>query len=129
MQVAQRLYGSASSPTCGTDSVTLRSAIAAAGEQVRELFGAGATPDSPRAYQSKVKNAQEAHEAIRPAGERSLRHAGRDRVSGDEFRLYELIWMRTVASQMKDAVGHTVPSGSAARPPPERTASSRRPAA
>ncbi|MGH3333372.1 MAG: type I DNA topoisomerase, partial [Nocardioidaceae bacterium] len=108
MQVAQRLYENGFITYMRTDSVTLSgSAIAAAREQVRELFGAEYLPDSPRAYQSKVKNAQEAHEAIRPAGER-FRTPAETGLSGDEFRLYELIWMRTVASQMKDAVGHTV---------------------
>ena len=64
-------------------------------------------PTRPRTYASKVKNAQEAHEAIRPAGD-AFRTPGADRPHGDEFRLYELIWMRTVASQMKDAVGQSV---------------------
>ncbi|MCW2773801.1 MAG: topA, partial [Nocardioides sp.] len=75
--------------------------------QVRELYGAEYLPDSPRVYASKVKNAQEAHEAIRPAGE-TFRTPAQTGLTGEQFRLYELIWMRTVASQMKDAVGNTV---------------------
>jgi DNA topoisomerase-1 len=108
MQVAQRLYENGFITYMRTDSITLsESAIAAAREQVRELFGSEYLPDKPRVYQSKVKNAQEAHEAIRPAGE-NFRTPAETGLTGDEFRLYELIWMRTVASQMKDAQGHTV---------------------
>jgi DNA topoisomerase-1 len=108
MSIAQRLYENGFITYMRTDSTTLsESAVAAAREQVRELFGAEYLPDKPRAYQSKVKNAQEAHEAIRPAGER-FRTPAQTGLTGDEFRLYELIWMRTVASQMKDAQGHTV---------------------
>ena len=73
----------------------------------QELYGAEYLPDAPRTYASKVKNAQEAHEAIRPAGD-SFRTPAQTGLTGDQFRLYELIWMRTVASQMKDAVGQTV---------------------
>ena len=65
------------------------------------------SPTRPRTYASKVKNAQEAHEAIRPAGD-SFRTPAQTGLTGDQFRLYELIWMRTVASQMKDAVGTAV---------------------
>src|SRR5690606_32748044 len=75
--------------------------------QVRQLFGDSYLPDKPRVYQSKVKNAQEAHEAIRPAGER-FQTPAETGLTGDEFRLYELIWMRTIASQMRDAEGRTV---------------------
>jgi DNA topoisomerase-1 len=108
MQVAQRLYENGFITYMRTDSITLSgTAISAAREQVRELYGADYLPDAPRTYQSKVKNAQEAHEAIRPAGE-SFRTPGETRLNGDDFRLYELIWMRTVASQMKDAEGRTV---------------------
>ena len=108
MQVAQRLYENGFITYMRTDSITLSgSAIGAAREQVRELFGAEYLPDKPRTYQSKVKNAQEAHEAIRPAGEQ-FRTPAQTGLSGDEFRLYELIWMRTVASQMKDAEGRSV---------------------
>ncbi|HET7328657.1 MAG TPA: type I DNA topoisomerase [Nocardioidaceae bacterium] len=108
MQIAQRLYENGFITYMRTDSITLsETAITAAREQVRELFGSDYLPDSPRTYQSKVKNAQEAHEAIRPAGE-SFRTPGQTGLSSDEFKLYELIWMRTVASQMKDAQGRSV---------------------
>ena len=82
-------------------------AVGAARSQVRELYGGDYLPDEPRVYASKVKNAQEAHEAIRPAGD-SFRTPAQTGLTGDQFRLYELIWMRTVASQMKDAVGQSV---------------------
>ena len=108
MSVAQRLYENGFITYMRTDSTTLSgSAINAARSQVRELYGAEYLPDSPRAYTTKVKNAQEAHEAIRPAGE-SFRTPAQTGLTGDQFRLYELIWMRTVASQMKDAVGNSV---------------------
>ena len=90
-----------------TDSTTLSDqALTAARTQAREMYGDAYVPDTPRRYERKVKNAQEAHEAIRPAGEtfRTPEQAGRA-LSGDELRLYELIWMRTVASQMNDATG------------------------
>jgi DNA topoisomerase-1 len=108
MSVAQRLYENGFITYMRTDSITLSdSAVSAAREQVRELYGAEYLPDAPRKYTSKVKNAQEAHEAIRPAGE-SFRTPAQTGLSGDEFRLYELIWMRTVASQMRDAEGRSV---------------------
>ena len=108
MSVAQRLYENGFITYMRTDSTTLSgAAIEAARSQVRELYGAEYLPDSPRAYTTKVKNAQEAHEAIRPAGE-SFRTPAQTGLTGDQFRLYELIWMRTVASQMKDAVGNSV---------------------
>ena len=108
MSVAQRLYENGFITYMRTDSTTLSgAAIGAARDQVRELYGAEYVPDSPRVYSSKVKNAQEAHEAIRPSGE-SFRTPAQTGLTGDQFRLYELIWMRTVASQMKDAVGNTV---------------------
>ncbi|WP_098461153.1 type I DNA topoisomerase [Propionicimonas paludicola] len=108
MSVAQELYERGFITYMRTDSVTLSTtAIAAARAQVKELFGGAYIPDRPRTYTSKVKNAQEAHEAIRPAGEsfRTPEHSG---LSGDHRRLYELIWKRTIASQMTDAVGETV---------------------
>ncbi|HUL24734.1 MAG TPA: type I DNA topoisomerase [Streptosporangiaceae bacterium] len=111
MSVAQRLYENGHITYMRTDSITLsQTAINAARVQARELYGAQYVPDAPRVYTSKVKNAQEAHEAIRPAGDRfrtpqQAAHAG---LSGDELRLYELIWKRTVASQMKDATGESV---------------------
>jgi len=108
MQVAQRLYENGFITYMRTDSITLSdTAITAARAQVRELYGAQYLPDAPRKYESKVKNAQEAHEAIRPSGD-SFRTPAQTKLNGDEFRLYELIWMRTVASQMKDATGHSV---------------------
>ncbi len=108
MSVAQRLYENGYITYMRTDSTTLsQTAITAARNQARDLYGAEYIPDSPRVYASKVKNAQEAHEAIRPAGD-SFRTPAQTGLTGDEFRLYELIWMRTIASQMKDAVGQSV---------------------
>jgi DNA topoisomerase I len=108
MSVAQRLYENGFITYMRTDSTTLSgAAVGAARDQVRELYGAEYLPDSPRTYASKVKNAQEAHEAIRPAGD-SFRTPAQTGLSGEQFRLYELIWMRTVASQMRDAVGSSV---------------------
>ncbi|KHL15119.1 DNA topoisomerase-1 [Mumia flava] len=108
MQVAQRLYEGGHITYMRTDSTTLsQTALDAARAQVRELYGPDYLPEAPRTYASKVKNAQEAHEAIRPAGE-TFRTPGDTGLSGDEFRLYELVWMRTMASQMKDARGNTV---------------------
>ncbi len=108
MSVAQRLYENGHITYMRTDSTTLSSAaVGAARDQVRELYGADYLPDTPRVYASKVKNAQEAHEAIRPAGD-SFRTPAQTGLTGEQFRLYELIWMRTVASQMKDAVGQSV---------------------
>ena len=108
MQVAQRLYENGFITYMRTDSTTLSgTAINAARQQVSELYGAEYLPDAPRTYASKVKNAQEAHEAIRPSGD-AFRTPAQTGLNGDEFRLYELIWMRTVASQMKDAVGQSV---------------------
>jgi DNA topoisomerase I len=108
MSVAQRLYENGFITYMRTDSTTLSSAaIGAARDQVRELYGAEYLPDQPRVYASKVKNAQEAHEAIRPAGDQ-FRTPAQTGLTGEQFRLYELIWMRTVASQMKDAIGNSV---------------------
>ncbi len=108
MQVAQRLYENGFITYMRTDSTTLsESAVAAARQQARDLYGDEYVPDKPRTYASKVKNAQEAHEAIRPAGE-TFRTPAQTGLTGEQFRLYELIWMRTVASQMKDAEGRSV---------------------
>ncbi|WP_328955612.1 type I DNA topoisomerase [Kitasatospora purpeofusca] len=108
MQVAQKLYENGFITYMRTDSTTLsETAINAARAQVTQLYGADYLPDAPRTYASKVKNAQEAHEAVRPSGER-FRTPAETGLAGDDFRLYELIWMRTVASQMKDAVGQSV---------------------
>jgi DNA topoisomerase I len=135
MQVAQRLYEQGYITYMRTDSTTLSDqALTAARTQARERFGAEYVPDAPRRYERKVKNAQEAHEAIRPAGEsfRTPDDVGRG-LSGDELRLYELIWMRTVASQMNDATGTsaqlrlaaTVPEGVAAGQEAEFSSSGR----
>jgi DNA topoisomerase I len=108
MQIAQRLYENGNITYMRTDSVTLSdTAITAARSQVRELYGASYLPDRPRVYTSKVKNAQEAHEAIRPAGE-VFQTPAQTGLNGAEYRLYELIWMRTIASQMRDAEGRSV---------------------
>ena len=108
MSVAQRLYENGHITYMRTDSTTLsQTAVRAARAQARDLYGPEYLPDAPRTYVSKVKNAQEAHEAIRPAGD-SFRTPAQTGLTGDEFRLYELIWMRTIASQMKDAVGNSV---------------------
>src|SRR5699024_9239287 len=110
MRTAQRLYESGYITYMRTDSTTLsQSALDSARAQARELYGDEYVPAAPRQYTRKVKNAQEAHEAIRPAGDR-FRTPGQlaTELSGDEFRLYELIWKRTIASQMADAKGRTV---------------------
>jgi len=110
MRVAQRLYENGFITYMRTDSTTLsEAALTAARDQARRLYGADAVPDDPRRYERRVKNAQEAHEAIRPAGD-SFRTPDevRRQLSGDEFNLYDLIWKRTVASQMADARGQTV---------------------
>jgi DNA topoisomerase-1 len=110
MRVAQRLYENGYITYMRTDSTTLsESALAAARDQARELYGAETVPAEPRQYTRKVKNAQEAHEAIRPAGDRfRTPDAVRSELSADEFNVYDLIWKRTVASQMADARGQTV---------------------
>ncbi len=108
MQVAQRLYENGFITYMRTDSTTLSdTAVRAARAQVTQLYGADYLPDRPRTYAGKVKNAQEAHEAIRPSGDR-FRTPAETGLRGEQFRLYELIWKRTVASQMKDAVGQSV---------------------
>ncbi|HKN62696.1 MAG TPA: type I DNA topoisomerase [Gaiellaceae bacterium] len=110
MRLAQRLYENGYITYMRTDSTTLsESALTAAREQVTSLFGADYVPPEPRRYERKVKNAQEAHEAIRPSGDRFRTPQDvRSELSPDEHALYELIWMRTIASQMKDAQGQTV---------------------
>ena len=110
MSIAQRLYENGYITYMRTDSTTLsQSAIDAARNQARQLYGTEYVHPTPRQYTRKVKNAQEAHEAIRPAGDvfqtPGQLHAQLDT---DEFRLYELIWQRTVASQMADARGTTL---------------------
>ena len=109
MRVAQRLYENGYITYMRTDSTNLsQSAISAARGQARDMYGADYVPDQPRVYGKKSKGAQEAHEAIRPAGDRFRTPAQvQGELRGDEFRLYELIWKRTIASQMADAKGST----------------------
>ncbi len=109
MRTAQGLYENGYITYMRTDSPVLSTqAIDAARRQAAELYGPEYVPASPRVYASKAKGAQEAHEAIRPAGDefRTPAQVSRE-LSGDQFRLYELIWKRTVASQMADAKGST----------------------
>ncbi len=110
MSVAQALYERGYITYMRTDSTELSGqAIAGARAEIKRLYGDEYLPDAPRAYHKKVKNAQEAHEAIRPAGE-SFRHPDdmRSEVDSDEFRLYDLIWKRTMACQMANARGQRV---------------------
>ena len=109
MRVAQGLYENGFITYMRTDSTVLSGqAVAAARSQVAELYGAEYVPERPRVYASKSKGAQEAHEAIRPAGDHFRTPAQvSGELTGAQFRLYELIWKRTVASQMSDAVGST----------------------
>ncbi len=110
MRVAQGLYERGYITYMRTDSTNLsETAIKAARTQVVELFGKDFLPDEPRLYARKVKNAQEAHEAIRPAGEsfRTPQELATELISA-EMKLYDLIWKRTLASQMTDAQGETV---------------------
>jgi DNA topoisomerase-1 len=110
MRVAQRLYENGYITYMRTDSTTLsESALTAARSQAASLFGPEYVPAQPRRYERKVKNAQEAHEAVRPSGDvfRTPEEVERE-LTRDEHRLYELIWIRTVASQMADAKGQTV---------------------
>jgi DNA topoisomerase-1 len=110
MQVAQSLYENGHITYMRTDSTTLASvAIDAARDLVTREYGAEYLPQSPRIYQTKVRNAQEAHEAIRPAGHPfELPEQLRNELSPDEFKLFDLIWKRTIASQMSDARGHRI---------------------
>ncbi len=122
MRVAQRLYENGYITYMRTDSTTLsESALAAARSQAEDMYGPEYVPGHPRRYEKKVKNAQEAHEAIRPAGDvfrTPAQLAGE--LTGEDFAMYELIWKRTIASQMADARGSTaslkvtVPTGGAA---------------
>ena len=109
MSTAQRLYENGYITYMRTDSVVLSGeAIRASRAQIQEMYGAEYVPDRPRVYTNKSQGAQEAHEAIRPAGSNFRTPAQvSSQLSGDEFRLYELIWKRTVASQMADAKGTT----------------------
>ncbi|HIZ99096.1 MAG TPA: type I DNA topoisomerase [Candidatus Janibacter merdipullorum] len=109
MGVAQKLYENGYITYMRTDSTNLSgAAVSAARGQARDMYGADFVPESPRVYGKKAKNAQEAHEAIRPAGDRFRTPAQvAGELRGDEFKLYELIWKRTIASQMADAKGST----------------------
>ncbi len=110
MRVAQRLYENGFITYMRTDSVSLsETALAAARAQAAEVYGADTVPAAPRHYARQVANAQEAHEAIRPAGDtfRTPQQVAGE-LSRDELALYELIWKRTISSQMKDAAGQTV---------------------
>jgi DNA topoisomerase-1 len=110
MRVAQRLYENGYITYMRTDSTTLaESALTAARDQARSLYGADSVPAEARRYDRKVKNAQEAHEAIRPAGDhfRTPDQVARE-LEGQELALYDLVWRRTIASQMADATGETV---------------------
>jgi len=107
MRLAQSLYENGFITYMRTDSTTLSSqALNAARSQVAELYGQQYLPDEPRVYRSRSKNAQEAHEAVRPAGEafRTPKQVS-SQLDPDQLKLYDLIWKRTVASQMKDAHG------------------------
>jgi DNA topoisomerase I len=109
MSIAQSLYENGHITYMRTDSSSLsQQAISAARKQASELYGADTIPDKPRSYAGKSKNAQEAHEAIRPAGDSFRTPAQMEGVlRGNDLRLYDLIWKRTVASQMADAKGST----------------------
>ncbi len=109
MRVAQGLYERGYITYMRTDSPVLSGeAVRAARAQAADLYGAETVADKPREYTSKDTSAQEAHEAIRPAGD-SFKTPDQIKsdLRGDEFRLYDLIWKRTLASQMKDAKGTT----------------------
>jgi DNA topoisomerase-1 len=110
MRVAQSLYENGHITYMRTDSTTLASvAVSAARSLIASRYGQDYLPQSPRVYVTKVKNAQEAHEAIRPAGSSlAMPETLRSRLNPEEFKLYDLIWKRTIASQMADARGHRV---------------------
>ena len=120
MSTAQSLYENGHITYMRTDSTNLATvAIEAARDLVGSEYGSQFLPDGPRVYASKVKNAQEAHEAIRPAGHPfELPEVLRGQLSSDEYRLFEMIWKRTIASQMVDARGQmttvTIEGGGAA---------------
>jgi DNA topoisomerase-1 len=125
MSVAQSLYENGYITYMRTDSPSLsQQAITAARTQASALYGPETVPDKPRLYKGKSKNAQEAHEAIRPSGDTFRTPASlASSLRGNDFKLYDLIWKRTVASQMADATGSTAsvtisagPTGTAAHP-------------
>jgi DNA topoisomerase-1 len=110
MQVAQSLYENGHITYMRTDSTNLAQvAIEDARRLVAEEYGKDYLPDEPRAYKSKVKNAQEAHEGIRPAGHPfELPGTLRNELNADEFKVFDMIWKRTIASQMADARGRRI---------------------
>src|SRR5204863_6439190 len=110
MRLAQKLYEAGYITYMRTDSIALsEQAIAAARAEISERYGGDHLPDKARRYERKVKNAQEAHEAIRPAGDRfKAPDELRGSLGRDELALYELVWRRTLASQMEDALGRTL---------------------
>nr|VDG62154.1 DNA topoisomerase I [Streptococcus thermophilus] len=110
MRIAQRLYENGHITYMRTDSTSLsKQGLDAARNAARELYGSNFVTDQPRRYDRKVKNSQEAHEAIRPAGERFATPGElASALDAEEFKLYELIWQRTVASQMEDSRGTTM---------------------
>ena len=110
MKAAQRLYENGYITYMRTDSTTLsEAALTAARKLIEQMYGREYVPSAPRTYQNKVKNAQEAHEAIRPAGDswKTPEEVARE-VGPDEARVYELVWKRTVASQMQDVRGESI---------------------
>jgi DNA topoisomerase-1 len=120
MSVAQSLYENGYITYMRTDSPSLsQQAISAARRQAAELYGPETVPDTPRLYAGKSKNAQEAHEAVRPAGEdfRTPQQLA-STLRGNDHKLYDLIWKRTIASQMADAKGSTASVVIAAGPTP-----------
>jgi DNA topoisomerase-1 len=120
MSVAQSLYENGYITYMRTDSPTLsQQAIDAARAQAKKLYGAETVPDKPRVYSGKSKNAQEAHEAIRPSGDTFRTPSELANIlRGNDFKLYDLIWKRTVASQMADAKGSTASITIGAGPTP-----------
>jgi DNA topoisomerase-1 len=125
MSVAQRLYENGYITYMRTDSTALSdTAVTSARAQITKLYGENYLSPKPRVYASKVKGAQEAHEAIRPAGDETFQTPEQvaTLVGPDEARLYELIWRRTIASQMADAIGVTVSARLGARSSDNREA-------
>jgi DNA topoisomerase-1 len=120
MSIAQGLYENGHITYMRTDSVSLSAqAITAARAAAQALYGAGSVPSEPRLYKGKSKNSQEAHEAVRPAGDTFASPSELASVlRSDELKLYDLIWKRTVASQMVDAKGETVSITIEAQPLP-----------
>ncbi len=109
MQVAQSLYENGYVTYIRTDSTSLaKEAVEQARALVTEQYGNEYLPKEARSYATKVKNAQEAHEAIRPSGGLAMPQTLRAELNDDQFRLYDLIWKRTIASQMEDSRGRRI---------------------